>query len=100
MPFAKGKSGNPQGRPKTLTADGRALSDIAREHTEVAVGTLVSVMREGESDAARVSAANSLLDRAWGRPKQEIDVDLNVKSEILQAIEAGNRRVSGNGKPA
>ena len=30
--------------------------------------TLVNVARNGRTDAARVSAANALLDRAYGKP--------------------------------
>ena len=30
--------------------------------------TLVDVARNGRTDAARVSAANALLDRAYGKP--------------------------------
>lgn len=98
MAFVKGQSGNPNGRPKLLTKDGRSLSEIAKEHTEKAIETLVSVMDEGESDAARVSAANSLLDRAWGRPKQEMDVDLHV-NDLAAIIEARRQQVA-NGKQA
>ena len=44
-----------------------------------ALETLVDVARNGKSDAARVSTANSLLDRGYGKPavKEEIEhVDL------------------------
>jgi hypothetical protein len=64
-PFAKGVSPNPGGRPKEV-GHVRAL---AREHTAVAIGTLVTVMKNLKSPpAARVAAANALLDRGYGRP--------------------------------
>lgn len=94
MAFKKGQSGNPNGRPKVLLADGRSLSDIAKQHTEAAIATLVAVMEEGESDAARVSAANAILDRAWGRPKQELDVDMNVRGELAELLAQRRQRVA------
>jgi hypothetical protein len=51
----------------------RTLTDIARTHTEEAVKTLVSVMKDKAAPhAAKVSASNSLLDRAWGKPSQSV----------------------------
>ncbi len=62
--FKPGQSGNPGGRPKE-TAEVRTL---AREHTTEAVEALRSIMSSGDEPAsARVAAANSLLDRGWGR---------------------------------
>jgi hypothetical protein len=64
-PFAKGVSPNPGGRPKEVDH----VRELAREHTAVAVDTLVTVMRNAKSPpAARVAAANALLDRGYGRP--------------------------------
>lgn len=73
MPFVKGKSGNPGGRAPRATTDGRTLTQIARDHTDTAILALVEIVGNGrESAAARVSAANSLLDRGWGKAKQPI----------------------------
>jgi hypothetical protein len=47
------------------------LKSLARSHTETAINTLVGVMRQEEAPhAARVAAANSILDRGWGKPAQ------------------------------
>jgi hypothetical protein len=46
---------------------------LAREHTGEAIETLVSIMTNPKSaPAARVSAANALLDRGYGKPPQHI----------------------------
>lgn len=64
-PFQPGQSGNAGGRPK-IVGDVR---NLAREHTATAIETLIAVMTSTKSPAAaRVAAANSLLDRAVGKP--------------------------------
>jgi hypothetical protein len=48
---------------------------LARSHTEAAINALVGVMQNSTSDPAKVAAANSLLDRGWGKPAQPVDGD-------------------------
>src|SRR4249919_3994397 len=68
-PFQKGRSGNPGGRPKVVAE----VKELARAHTGEAVQTLVSIMTNPKcAPAARVSAANALLDRGYGKPPQHI----------------------------
>jgi hypothetical protein len=68
-PFKKGQSGNPGGRPKVVAE----VKELARAHTGEAIETLVSIMKNPKAaPAARVSAANSLLDRGYGKPPQHI----------------------------
>src|SRR5215210_530685 len=68
-PFQKGESGNPGGRPKVIAE----VQALAREHTTSAVETLVAIMSDPKAaPAARVSAANALWDRGYGKPPQHI----------------------------
>ena len=61
----------PRGRPKgALNKSTKDIKALAQKHTPDALGTLVSVMKSSESDAARVAAAKELLDRAHGRAAQ------------------------------
>ncbi len=43
------------------------LKERARRYTDKALQTLADICEKGESEAARVSAANSLLDRGYGK---------------------------------
>ena len=68
-PLKKGQSGNPGGRPKVIAE----VKELARKYTGEAIETLVSIMTSPKAaPAARVSAANSLLDRGYGKPPQHI----------------------------
>jgi hypothetical protein len=63
-PFEPGKSGNPGGRPRILAN----VQEAARQYTAEAMETLANIMRDAKAPpATRVAAANSLLDRGWGR---------------------------------
>ena len=71
-PFQPGQSGNPGGMPKGV-AELRAL---ARAHTADAIAALVEIVTDAKKPpAARVSAAQVLLDRGYGKPVQPVDGD-------------------------
>ena len=80
--FTRGMSGNPKGRPAAIIEVAKA----AREHTAEALETLAAIMRDKKATAsARVSAAVAILERAWGKAPQTIDLrrlDPNQMKEI------------------
>ncbi len=81
--FKKGQSGNPGGRPKVIAE----VRDLAREQTDKAVKTLISIMDNSKAaDAARAAAANSLLDRGWGRPAQVVSGDPENPHKLVVEI--------------
>jgi hypothetical protein len=65
----------------------------ARDRTQDAIDTLASIMRDPKAPAAaRVSAAQALLDRGYGKPAQAIEVsaepDLtHLSDEDLEILE-------------
>jgi hypothetical protein len=47
------------------------IRSLARSHTRTAINVLVGVMRAKDATpAARVTAANAILDRGWGKAPQ------------------------------
>jgi hypothetical protein len=74
-PFPKGISPNPAGRPKEL----QGLREKARERTDEALEVLAGIMHNKyETGASRVAAANSILDRGYGKPTQYVEQDIEV----------------------
>ena len=74
-------AGRPSGAKNKATVEQQArLTDLAREHTLEALETLVDVMRNGLTDTARMAAANAILDRAYGRPKQSVEEQISIAS--------------------
>ena len=73
--MAKGRKtgGRKIGTPNRVTAD---LQEAAQAYTPAALKTLNEICVGGESEAARVAAANSLLDRGHGRPTTHVTGDL------------------------
>lgn len=88
-PFAKGQSGNPGGRPKDL----EGVRELARAHTAEALDTLASIMRDGSTENARLRAAEALLERAWGRPAQALDVTSGNKP-LTAGVEGARERLA------
>lgn len=56
--------GRKKGTPNKATA---SIKELARQYTTEALEALVGVLRNSETDAAKVSAAKEILDRGYGK---------------------------------
>jgi hypothetical protein len=71
-------------KPRTITE----IRSLARSHTRAAINVLVGVMRAKDATpAARVSAANAILDRGWGKPVQALANGDDRALELVHRIE-------------
>lgn len=93
--FKPGQSGNPTGRPK----ESYRVSDLAKEHSEQALATLVEIAQDKKAPpSARVHAASAILDRAWGKPAQYIE-SVNIGGtyrDLLDSIQEKERLWQGD----
>lgn len=81
-PWPKGVSGNPSGRPKVRVS----IAEEAGKHALEALQTLVDCLRSDATWGVKVRAAETILDRAFGRPQVSIDVDRTDRRAIYLGI--------------
>ena len=71
-------------RARTLTE----IRSLARSHTRTAIRVLVGIMRSDDATpAARLSAANAILDRGWGKAAPPIENGDGGMVELIDRIE-------------
>ena len=64
------------------------IRSLARSHTRTALHVLVGVMRSKDATAAaKVSAANAILDRGWGKATQPVGNSDEGALELIHRIE-------------
>jgi hypothetical protein len=71
------------------------IRSLARSHTETALKVLSGIMKEDKAPpAARVAAAQALLDRGWGKSVQHIETTRrtvqSMSDDELANIAAGS----------
>jgi hypothetical protein len=81
--FEKGKSGNPNGRPKGSKNRSTIIKELlAQEDNEHKIHQAqINKAKEGDT-----SAYKAVLDSAYGMPTQQVDLDANVRSEDVTPI--------------
>jgi len=85
MVFVKDVSGNPGGRPKLELS----VREVAQQYSIEALETLVHVMRTGKP-GDRITAANAVLDRAYGRPTQSVEMSSSRETLVDLLVSLNN----------
>lgn len=91
MPFAPNNNANPKGRPKGGGVNPAAMA--ARQHADKAIAKLVAAL-DAENPETYMKAANSLLDRAWGKPKETMGFEDEDGKNPFAAIQINIVRAS------
>lgn len=78
--FKKGKSGNPNGRPKKIPEIDKLLADVLGEEKDgmTAAEAILKALR-AKATKGDVRAIEVMLDRAYGKAKQQIDQEITLK---------------------
>jgi hypothetical protein len=79
--FKKGQSGNPNGRPKKLPELDKLLAEVLGDEQKdmTAAEAILRKLRQ-MALAGNLRAAEILLDRGYGKPKQHTDITSNGES--------------------
>ena len=85
-PIAKGQVLNPGGRPKK-TPQELDLIAACKEKTPEALAVIADIMVNGEKEQTRLTAALSIIERAYGKPVQPQDVNLSGDLRAKLTIE-------------
>lgn len=77
-------------------ASGQSAEALAKLNVDIAMATLVHIALNGESEAARVSAAEKIINRAAGMPKP----GTAPKTDQLDLLDDGWGTLLTPGQPA
>ena len=81
-------AGRPACMPNRATIEqGARLAELAKSYSDIAFNTLVDVAINGTSDSARIAAANSILDRGYGKPKSDGVEVVELPAMVIQRAE-------------
>jgi hypothetical protein len=81
--WKKGESGNPNGRPKKLPELRELLANVLGDEKDgkTAAEAILMALR-AKAAKGDVRAAELLLDRAYGKPKQDVDLSGSMVTVI------------------
>jgi hypothetical protein len=86
-PFVKGQSGNPNGRPKKLPELDKLMAEVLGEEKDgITAAQAILNMLRGKAAKGDIKAAQLLLDRAYGKSKQNIDITTQGEKVTVPTI--------------
>lgn len=80
--FKKGQSGNPGGKPK----QNQDVTELARAEAPAALARLIDMATNCHDIRTRLAANIQILDRAYGKPAQAIDMSGKIETEITVIV--------------
>ena len=85
-PFKKGQSGNPKGRPKMPDLSEAIAKVLAEEKDGITALELILAALRAKAAKGDVRAAQELLDRGFGKSRQNIDNSgtITIKRETVK----------------
>jgi hypothetical protein len=82
--FKKGQSGNPKGRPLKLPALDKLMADVLGEEKDgITAGEAILKALRAKATKGDVRAAEVLLDRAYGKPKQTQETNITSSEPLV-----------------
>jgi len=81
--FAAGVSGNPGGRPAQLAE----VAELARARSPKVIETLYNIVLDPDQPTgARVTAAQTLLDRGYGKPQASVGLHVSGGPSLVDIL--------------
>jgi len=80
-PFKKGQSGNPKGRPKLPDLTEVISEELGQKGYNEIIAKLHKMAKAGHTRAAEI-----LLDRGYGKPKQEIEHGVSTDKPFIFVV--------------
>lgn len=87
--FAKGRSGNPGGRPK----EHPEIRELAKQRCPRAIERLTEIMESSDERAAS-AAAKELLDRGIGKAPQHITSETHITGDSTLSLSEVNALIA------
>ncbi|HEV2679154.1 MAG TPA: hypothetical protein VGV14_01515 [Rhodanobacter sp.] len=86
--FQCGKSGNPGGRSPKVGPNGETITALCRAKTVDLIERAFAIATSATTEPKdALAACFGLLDRGWGKPKESVDIDANVKGSGVPIIQ-------------
>ena len=100
---ARPGAGRPNGSHNMLTLEVR---ELALQHGPAALAALVKLSKKAKSESVELAAIREILDRAYGRPPQAMEImdvtpeelpsDEEIAAAVITALEEGAAKVDAS----